>query len=129
MESPLPLFRVDYGRIRRRNLAMRFNVLAWIWYAEDEGLALDALGSQDPDRLIIGLCWAAYRSECAARYKRPRLTRPQVEHIIDGLPSKEYRRLLTHINGTRIFGRTPEEYAADVAKGDTKKKKRPPGGS
>jgi hypothetical protein len=128
--SALALFRADYGRLVRRELVLCFDVLAWVWYAEDEGVGLQDIGKQEPEKLIKGLCWAAYRShEVGQAFRRPKLTRKQVEDIIDGLPRKKTLELYQHIQGTRIFGRTPEEYAAEVGMDEAKKKSRRRGAS
>jgi hypothetical protein len=124
----LPLFRAEYGRLIRRELVLRFDVLAWVWYAEDEGMGIEEVGKSNPEQLIKGLCWAAYRSHCAQEYKRPTLTRKRLEYVIDNLPRKKSVELLQHIQGVKIFGKTPEEHAEAVGV-DSKKKSRKPGGS
>jgi hypothetical protein len=121
MTSPLPLFRAEYGRLIRRELLLRFDVLAWLNFAEAEGVELTALAEiQDADKVFNGLCYGAYLSECMRSYRKPTLTPKQVAKIVDNLPRKKQVEIIAHIQQNKVFGRTPQEWAEEQG---TKKKK------
>jgi len=121
--SVLPLFRAEYGRLIRRQLVLRFDVFAWLLFAQDEGVELTELGSiKDPDRLLYGLCFGAYLSHCQQTYTRPKLTRKRIERIVENLPRKKQLEIAQFIEGVRIFGRTPKEWGEGAATDGTKKK-------
>jgi hypothetical protein len=121
MTSPHPLFRAEYGRLIRRELLLRFDVLAWLNFAEAEGVELTALAEiKDADKVFNGLCFGAYLSECMRSYRKPKLSHKQVAKIVENLPRKKQTEIIAHIQQAKVFGRTPQEWADE--QGSKKKK-------
>lgn len=104
--------KIQISRWRSVRAGFRFDMYAYMKMCELYDIELDESSKLSQDKMVYGILYGAYISDCKERGKKPKYDGDRFGLLFDRLSRKQFDDLVQAFLESRMFGKkTMKEYA------------------